>query len=123
MPSSARVRPRLGPTGGSGAALQPRNSQEDLLMNGGKKALKSLQTEAPRHLLAFQQEMTRVHEQFARLYAETKERRSRQGKSYNHEAALVATIVNGRENEVLMATLDFFGRPLDCVLLLRRKKR
>ena len=91
------------------------------VMNGGNKDvnnLKELNQTTP-HLLGFQTEMKCVYKKFAELhpakYATVVERRTKQHKSYNHEAGLVTTILCELENQVLMTIWDFFGRPLDCV--------
>jgi hypothetical protein len=91
------------------------------VMNGGNKDvnnLKKLNQTTP-HLLGFQTEMKCVYKKFAELhpakYATVVERRTKQHKSYNHEAGLVTTILCELENQVLMTIWDFFGRPQDCV--------
>jgi hypothetical protein len=89
------------------------------LTNGGEKDYMELENKTE-HIKNYKKEMKNLHKYFSYDYpskfTKCKEKRVKDGKDYNHEAAFMNILLCDMENKILMCMYDFFGKPDNCVL-------
>lgn len=84
------------------------------------------------HMRGFKSEMKNIHNTFYKLNKIQADafimKRRKSGKSQNMKAAYLNSLMCEMENKILMAVMEFYGNPEDCVLcfdgiMLRKGKR
>ena len=98
------------------------------VVNGGEKDYNKVVKESKKKdkiadtafLTEFKKEMKKVHQRFAaddpEAFAIVRNKRIKEGKDYNHEAAFMNTLLCDFENKVLMCMYEFYKKPKDAVL-------
>lgn len=87
------------------------------LINGGSKAYNELKT-PPEWLKAFRKETKGIHELFStdKAYKGHLKKREKEGKTFNHEASYMNTLLCDFEHRILMDIYKQLDKPQDCVL-------
>jgi len=88
------------------------------LTNGGCSSFYKVDKQTE-HIIGYKKELENLHKLFASLnneeFQKVKQKRIKDNKDYNHEAAYMNTLLCDIENTILMAMYEFFGKPKNVV--------